>query len=121
MPKTPYQTALAKVQAGKELFLNFMEVRAVDQRHHKSFEREIEFCVDDAVSYNVGLSGQFFVDARGPDRGYSGALACLKNYVGEDCAPGLTHGQVERLRVKWADIANSIKSQIMNQPLKEAV
>lgn len=110
--RTPYEMAVTKAKANQECFLNFHEVRAVDKRHGKSFERELEMRVDNAVNYNVGLSGQFFTDAHGPKKGYTGAIECLSGYVGDPCAEGMTIGQVDQLKTQWRDIAHSIKLQI---------
>jgi hypothetical protein len=103
--------AARKIAAGNPTTLNFMELRTLGLRFHESWERELEMQVDATTHHNPGLAMQFFIDGRGPNKGYSGAISCLRGYIGDPAAPRLTKEDCDALEAAWKEIANQVSNR----------
>ncbi|OPZ65958.1 MAG: hypothetical protein BWY85_00125 [Firmicutes bacterium ADurb.Bin506] len=112
---TTINNAARKLAKGQFTHLNFNELRTLGLKFGESWERELEMEVDRATHNVVGLALQFFVDGRGPNQGYSGAIKCLRGYVGESCAPGLTKEDCDALSAAWASIAECVHKRCLEK------
>lgn len=114
MAKEPLNltSARRKIASGAAIKLNFGEVRDLGLKFHQSWEREIEMAVDAATGFNCPLTQQFFMDARGPMQGYSGAMSCLRGYICDPVAPALTAESFQTLESAMSSVIARIEAAV---------